>query len=105
MARLAHGPSEKNSHLVFSPQRRGSLAIYRPQCVGNGASQRWERFHIYFLLILGIGFIGAGISAMGFAVSSLGIIGVGAGAEVAAGLISIFLFLRSFGSSVPHEKI
>ena len=60
----------------------------------NGASQRRESLHIYFLLILGIGFIGAGISAMGFAVSSLGIIGVGAGAEVAAGLISIFLFLR-----------
>jgi hypothetical protein len=71
----------------------------------NDASQRSESFHIYFLLILGIGFIGPGISAMGFAVSSLGIIGVGAGAEVAAGLISIFWFLRSFGSSVPHGRV
>jgi hypothetical protein len=69
------------------------------------ASQRSESLHIYFLLILGIGFIGAGISAMGFAASSLGIIGVGAGAEVAAGLISIFSFLRSFGPSVPHERV
>jgi hypothetical protein len=71
----------------------------------NDTSQRSESIHVYFLLILGIGFIGAGISAMGFAVSSLGIIGVGAGAEVATGLISIFLFLRSFGSSVPHERV
>jgi hypothetical protein len=71
----------------------------------NGISQRWKRLHIYFLLILGIGFIGAGISAMGFAVSSLGIISVGTGAEVAPELISIFLFLRSLGSSVAHYEI
>jgi hypothetical protein len=61
------------------------------------ASLRVEPFHIYFLLILGIAFIGAGISALGFAVGSLAAIGIGAGAEVAAGLISISLFLRSFG--------
>jgi hypothetical protein len=42
---------------------------------------------------------------MGFAAYSLGVIGIGAGAEVAAGLISIFLFLRSIGSSVPQEPV
>jgi hypothetical protein len=63
------------------------------------ASLRVEIFHIYFLLILGIAFIGAGISVLGFAVGSLAAIGVGAGAEVAAGLISISLFLGSFARS------
>jgi hypothetical protein len=72
--------------------------------IRNDASRRPESFHIYFLLILGIAFIGAGISAIGFAVYSLGAIGAGAGAEVAAGLISIFLFLRSISSSVPQER-
>jgi hypothetical protein len=62
------------------------------------ASLRAEPFHIYLLLILGIAFIGAGIAVLGFAVGSLAAIGVGAGAEVAAGLISISLFLRSFGA-------
>jgi hypothetical protein len=62
------------------------------------ASPRVEPFHTYFLLILGIAFTGAGISVLGFAVGSLAAIGVGAGAEVAAGLISISLFLRSFGA-------
>jgi hypothetical protein len=71
----------------------------------SDASQRPERFHIYFLLIFGIAFIGAGISTIGFAVYSIGIIGAGAGAQVGAGLISIFLFLRSIGSSVPQERI
>jgi hypothetical protein len=60
------------------------------------ASLRVEPFHMYFLLILGIAFIGAGVSVLGFAVGSLATVGVGAGAEVAAGLISISLFLRSF---------
>ena len=73
--------------------------------VRNDASRRPEGLHIYVLLILGIAFVGAGISAMGFAVYSLGVIGVGAGAELAAGLVSIFLFLRSIRSSVPQERI
>ena len=73
--------------------------------IRNDASRRLGSFHIYFLLILGIAFIGAGILVMGFAVYSLGVIGVGAGAQVAAGLISILLFLRSIGSSVPQEPI
>jgi hypothetical protein len=66
--------------------------------IRNGASRRAENLHIYFLLILGIAFIGAGTSIMGFAVASLAAVGVGAGAEVAAGLVSIFLFLRFIAS-------
>jgi hypothetical protein len=64
-----------------------------------------ESFHLYILLILGIAFIGAGISTVGFAVHSLGVIGVGAGVQVAAGVISVFLFLRSIRSSIPPERI
>jgi hypothetical protein len=73
--------------------------------IRSDASSRPEGFHVYVFLILGIAFIGAGISTMGFAVYSLGVIGVGAGAELAAGLISIFLFLRSVRSSVPSERM
>jgi hypothetical protein len=84
-------------------QNRMTELLGRP--TRNDTSQRRESFQIYILLILGIGFIGAGISMMGFAAYSLGVIGVGAGAQVAAGLISIFLFLRSVGSSGPRERI
>jgi hypothetical protein len=69
----------------------------------SDASQRPESFQTYFLLILGIAFVGAGISTIDFGVYSVGIIGAGAGAQVAAGLISILLFLRSIGSSVPQR--
>jgi hypothetical protein len=62
-------------------------------------------FHTYLLLILGIGLIGAGISVIGFAVGSVGAVGVGAGAEVAAGLISISLFLGAFARDTAWHSV
>jgi hypothetical protein len=59
--------------------------------VRNNAPRTLEKFHIYLLLVLGIAFVGAGITAIGFAIGSPGEVGLGAGAVVAAGLIAIFL--------------
>jgi len=56
----------------------------------NAVSRRSERFRGYLLLVLGIAFLGAGITIIGLAGSSPATVGIGAGAIVAAGLISIF---------------
>jgi hypothetical protein len=53
-------------------------------------SRRSERFRGYLLLVLGIAFLGAGITIIGLASSSPVTVAIGAGAIAAAGLISIF---------------
>jgi hypothetical protein len=59
----------------------------------NAASRRTERFRGYLLLVLGIAFLGAGITIIGLASSSPATVAIGAGAIAAAGLISIFFAL------------
>jgi hypothetical protein len=56
----------------------------------NAVSRRSEKFCVYLLLVLGIAFLGAGITIIGFAGSSPVTVAIGAGAIAAAGLISIF---------------
>jgi len=56
----------------------------------NAVSRRSERFRGYLLLVLGIAFLGAGITIIGLASSSPVTVAIGAGAIAAAGLISIF---------------
>jgi hypothetical protein len=56
----------------------------------SSVSQIPERLQVYLLLVLGIGLMGAGTTAFGFAAGSVAGVGIGAGAMIAAGLISIF---------------
>jgi hypothetical protein len=70
--------------------------------VRNNAPRTLEKFHVYLLLVLGIAFFGAGITAIGFATLSSVAVGLGAGAIVAAGLIAVFFAFA--GSRLPVEK-
>ena len=67
--------------------------------------QKLETFHAYLLVVLGIAFLGAGIIAIGFGSASPAVIGVGAGATVAAGLVSIFLAFRGSRRSKNEENV
>jgi hypothetical protein len=55
----------------------------------NSSSQMRERLQVYLLFVLGIGLIGAGTAALGFAAGSVVAVAIGAGAMVAAGLVSL----------------
>jgi hypothetical protein len=59
----------------------------------NAVPRRSERFRSYLLLVLGIAFLGLGITTIGLASSSPVTIAIGAGAIAAAGVISIFFAL------------
>ena len=52
-----------------------------------------ERLYVHILLVLGVAFLGAGITIMGLASRSAAAVGVGAGTIAAAGFISIFFAL------------
>ena len=52
-------------------------------------SRKLERFHVYLLLVLGIAFLGAGITVIGLVTTTPATVGVGAGIIAAAGLLSI----------------
>jgi hypothetical protein len=73
--------------------------------VQNNAPWTLERFHIYLLLVLGIAFFGAGITAIGFATTSPTAVGLGAGAVVAAGLIAVFFALAGYRLTVEEESV
>jgi hypothetical protein len=73
--------------------------------VRNDARRTLEKFHVYLLLVLGIAFFGAGITAIGFAIDSPGAVGLGAGAVVAAGLIAVFFALAGSRLTVEKESI
>ena len=68
----------------------------------NSSSQIRERLQVYLLLVLGIGLMGAGTAALGFAAQSVAAVGIGAGAMVAAGLLSVFFALVESRLSI-HE--
>ena len=72
--------------------------------VQNNAPRTLERFHIYLLLVLGIAFIGAGITAIGFATASSAAVGLGAGAVVAAGLVAVFFALAGLSCLTVEEE-
>src|SRR5262249_49351404 len=59
----------------------------------NAVSRRLERFRSYLLLVLGIAFLGLGITIIGLASSPPAPVAIGAGAIAGAGLISIFFAL------------
>ena len=67
--------------------------------------EKLETFHVYLLVVLGIAFLGAGITAIGFGSASLAVIGVGAGTTVAAGLVSIFVAFRGSRRSKNEENV
>ena len=77
--------------------------------IRDNAPRASERFHIYLLLVLGIAFIGAGITVSGFAIASLAAVGVGAGAVVAAGLLAIIFAVagsrRTFGEESVRTNV
>jgi hypothetical protein len=67
--------------------------------------QKLEKFHAYLLVVLGIAFLGAGITAIGFGSASLAVIGVGAGTTIAAGLVSIFLAFLGSRQSKSEKNV
>ena len=67
--------------------------------------QKLEKFHAYLLVVLGIAFLGVGITAIGFGSASPAVIGVGAGFTGTAGLVSIFLAFRGSRQSKSEENV
>ena len=57
------------------------------------------------LLVLGIAFFGAGITAIGFATTSPTAVGLGAGAVVAAGLIAVFFAVAGSRLNIEEESV
>jgi hypothetical protein len=55
----------------------------------DNSLRKLERFHAYLLLVVGIAFLGAGITVIGLVTASPVTAAVGAGAIAAAGLLSI----------------
>jgi hypothetical protein len=73
--------------------------------VRSSAPHRLEKFHIYLLLVLGIALVGAGLTAIGFAIISPGMVGIGAGTLVAAGLIAVYFALAGSRLTVGEESV
>ncbi len=72
--------------------------------VQNNPPQTLERFHICLLLVLGIAFVGAGLTVLGFAGHSPAAVGIGAGAVVAAGLIAVFFALAGYRLTIEQKS-
>jgi hypothetical protein len=70
--------------------------------IRNNVSRTLERFHTYLLVVLGVAFIGTGITAIGIVTTSPAAVAIGAGALVGAGLIAIFFAL--VGSRLTLEE-
>ena len=70
--------------------------------IRNNVSRTLERFHTHLLVVLGVAFIGTGITAIGVVTTSPAAVAVGAGALVGAGLIAIFFAL--VGSRLTLEE-
>jgi hypothetical protein len=71
--------------------------------IRGSAPHRLEKFHVYLFLVLGIALVGAGLTAIGFATISPGVVGIGAGTLVASGLIAIYFALA--GSRLTVEDV
>jgi hypothetical protein len=72
--------------------------------IQNNPPQTLESLHIYLLLVLGIAFVGGGLTVLGFVGHSLAAVGIGAGAMVAAGLIAVFFALAAYRPTVVKES-
>lgn len=70
----------------------------------NSSSQIREQLQVYLLLVLGIGLMGAGTAALQFAAQSVAAVGIGAGAMVAAGLLSVFFGLVGSRLNFTDER-
>ena len=86
----------------FASEPNDQRAPGRP--VRNDARRTLEKFHVCLLLVLGIAFFGAGITAMGFSIDSPGTVGLGAGVVVAAGLIAVFFAFAGSSLTVEQES-
>ena len=71
--------------------------------IRNNVSRTLERFHTYLLVVLGVAFIGTGITAIGIVTTSPAAVAIGAGALVGAGLIAIFFAL--VGSRLTRRSL
>jgi hypothetical protein len=76
--------------------------VNAPSMQGN-SSRKLDRFHVHLLLVLGIVFLGAGITVIGLATTSATTVGIGAGAIAAAGLLSIVFAVLGFGLDVNQD--
>ena len=72
--------------------------------IQNKPPQTLESFHIYLLLVLGIAFVGGGLTVLGFVGHSLAAASIGAGAVVAAGLIAVLFALAAYRPTVEKES-
>jgi hypothetical protein len=72
--------------------------------IRSNAAQKLEKFHVDILLVLGIAFIGAGVTAIGFATASPGAVGLGAAAVVASGLIAVYFALAGVSRMAIEEE-
>jgi hypothetical protein len=66
--------------------------------------QTLENLHIYLLLVLGIAFVGGGLTVLGFVGHSLAAVCIGAGAMVAAGVIAVSFALAAYRPTVAKES-
>ncbi len=71
----------------------------------DSSSQTREKYQVYLLLVLGIGLMGAGTAALGFAARSVAAVGIGAGAMVATGLLSVFFALVQSRRSMDEGSV
>jgi hypothetical protein len=67
------------------------------------SSRKLERFHVYLLLVLGIAFLGAGITVIGLVTTSPASVGIGVGTIAAAGLLSIVFALLGFSPDMNED--
>ena len=70
--------------------------------IRNDSPRTREKSQACLLFVLGIGFMGTGAAIFGFAAHSIAAIGIGAGAIVAAGLLSVFFALVESRLSVDE---
>ena len=73
--------------------------------IRSSAPHRLEKFRVYLFLVLGIALVGAGLTAMGVATSSPGVVGIGAGTLVAAGLIAVYFALAGSRLTVEEKNV
>jgi hypothetical protein len=73
--------------------------------IRSSAPHRLEKFRVYLFLVLGIALVGAGLTAMGVATSSPGVVGIGAGTLVAAGLIAVYFALAGSRLTVEEKSL
>jgi hypothetical protein len=89
--------------LIYTQTKMTEPLPGRP--IRSSAPHRLEKFHVYLFLVLGIALVGAGLTAMGVATSSPGVVGIGAGTLVAAGLIAFYFALAGSRLTVEEKSV